>query len=134
MGSKDKLQLLKKLQKARASKSSKDLYDDDLEDESKVYDLIDENQYREKKRQEMLHDDFVVDDDGLGYVDKGVDEWDNRYHNDYYSDEEDEGKHAKGKKQKNHASGETKKSIGEMISAQHSKNLFVPQKLSLIHI
>lgn len=128
MGSKDKLQLLKKLQKARASKSSKDLYDDDLEDESKVYDLIDENQYREKKRQEMLHDDFVVDDDGLGYVDRGVDEWDDRYHNDYYSDEEDDGKHAKGKKQKNQASGETKKSIGEMISAQHSKNLFVPQK------
>ncbi|CDO95431.1 unnamed protein product [Kluyveromyces dobzhanskii CBS 2104] len=87
MSGKNKLELLKKLQQARSKKSNRDVLDEQLEEEN-VYDLIDEDQYRNKKRQELLRDDFVDDDDGSGYVDRGVDEWEES--GGIYSDEEDE--------------------------------------------
>ncbi|SCV05714.1 LANO_0H13564g1_1 [Lachancea nothofagi CBS 11611] len=137
MSSKNRLEVLKRLQRARQNKSSsKELYDEDDDTEDhKVYDLIDENEFRNRKRQELLRDDFVVDDDGLGYVDRGVDEWDNRHHHDKYSSDEEEGqqavkgRHSKtsttksgGKNDKNENNGSVKDSIGNMITAQHSRN------------
>ncbi|AET40163.1 DNA-directed DNA polymerase alpha catalytic subunit POL1 Ecym_5409 [Eremothecium cymbalariae DBVPG len=91
MSSKDKLKLLKTLTASRANKSSKEFLDKELElaAESQVYDLVDENQFRERNRKELLRDDFVVDDDGKGYINKGIDEWDARYQEDDYSDFDD---------------------------------------------
>ncbi|ODV97798.1 hypothetical protein PACTADRAFT_14300 [Pachysolen tannophilus NRRL Y-2460] len=74
---------------ARAAKSSLAVFDNDDEDYN-LYDEVDEDEYRKHKRDELLKDDFVVQDNGEGYVDNGVDEWDSRTHN-YYSEEESNG-------------------------------------------
>ncbi|AMD19692.1 HCL459Cp [Eremothecium sinecaudum] len=121
MGPVDKLQLLKKLSAARANKSTKEFLDDELDkNNDKVYDIVDNEQFDERRRRELLHDDFVVDDDASGYVDKGVDEWDRR-HEEYEdaSESEDEGK---GKKSKR-----SKASINELINNTHKTRSVVPQ-------
>jgi DNA polymerase alpha subunit A len=61
-----------------------------------LYDEIDEVDYQRAK----LHDDFVVDDRGEGYVDNGLDDEDDQR---YSSEEEDEAEEARrrGKKVKN---------------------------------
>lgn len=69
----EKLEKLRKLQAARNGASIDD-YEGDESDGDRIYDEIDEKEYRARKRQELLHDDFVVDDDGVGYVDRGVEE------------------------------------------------------------
>jgi DNA polymerase alpha subunit A len=84
MGKVDKL---KALRAARAAGNSKHVYDD--EEPEDIYDLIDEDQYREKRREDLLQDDFVVGDSGEGYVDTGADEWANNGNTQYYSDEGD---------------------------------------------
>ncbi|KAI3654051.1 hypothetical protein MP228_000770 [Amoeboaphelidium protococcarum] len=56
-------------------------------DGSKVFDELDDRQYQAVVRK-RLEDDFVVDDDGLGYVDYGEDNWDDEQ--DYSSDEDSE--------------------------------------------
>ena len=35
-----------------------------------------------------MNDDFIVDDNGEGYVDNGADDWDDASRPNYYSDEE----------------------------------------------
>ncbi|SCV03736.1 LAME_0H12816g1_1 [Lachancea meyersii CBS 8951] len=132
MSSRNKLETLKRLQRARQDRSSsKELYesDDDGED-SKVYDLIDEQEFRDRKRQELLKDDFVVDDDGLGYVDRGVDEWDDRYRQKgYYTSEEEDENSKTGSKAKQSKGGneKDKNAIGELIAAQQKKT---PRKVA----
>ncbi|EAZ62837.2 DNA-directed DNA polymerase alpha Required for mitotic DNA synthesis, premeiotic DNA synthesis, recombination, and full sporulation [Scheffersomyces stipitis CBS 6054] len=54
-----------------------------------IYDEVDEETYREHKRKQLMNDDFIVDDNGEGYVDNGVDEWDDSTRPNYYSDEEE---------------------------------------------
>lgn len=86
---------LKALRAARAAGTSKGLYED--EEHEDIYDLVDEDQYKEKRREDLLKDDFVIDDNGEGYVDTGVDEWDSKNRH-AYSDEEDEVSNPKKKK------------------------------------
>jgi DNA polymerase alpha subunit A len=88
---------LKALRAARAAGSSKGLYED--EEPEDIYDVVDEDKYREKRREDLLKDDFVIDDNGEGYVDTGVDEWDGRNRT-QYSDEEDEDETANPKSKK----------------------------------
>ncbi|ODV79516.1 uncharacterized protein CANTADRAFT_26410 [Suhomyces tanzawaensis NRRL Y-17324] len=81
---------LNQLVQARKAGSSRILADDhDLEDHGKIYDEVDDDTYRQTKRDQLMNDDFIVDDDGEGYVDNGVDEWDDSTRPNYYSDEED---------------------------------------------
>jgi DNA polymerase alpha subunit A len=47
-------------------------------------------EYENIRRQRLQEDDFVVDDDGLGYADYGQEEWDDPA--EYYSDEEEDKK------------------------------------------
>lgn len=47
----------------------------DAEDED-VYDEVDEADYKDHVRRRLDQNDFVVDDDGLGYADTGADDWD----------------------------------------------------------
>lgn len=84
----EKLEKLRKLQAARNGTSVDD-YEDAEADGDRLYDEVDEKEYMTRKRQELLHDDFVVDDDGLGYVDRGVEE-DWRENGNEFSDEDDE--------------------------------------------
>jgi len=96
MGKADKL---KALRAARAAGTSRHVYNDDEPED--IYDVVDEDDYRAKRREDLLKDDFVIDDNGDGYVDTGVDEWDNKGRHRYYSSEEDEEENnSKKKKQK----------------------------------
>lgn len=81
---KDKLRALREARKGKSI-----LLDDSDAEESNIYDEVDENTYREHKRDQLMNDDFIVDDDGEGYVDNGEDEWDENTRPKYYSDEED---------------------------------------------
>ncbi|CAL9727805.1 DNA polymerase alpha catalytic subunit A [Monosporozyma unispora] len=79
MGSNDRLEKLKKLQAAKNGYTSND-HDD--QDDHQIYDEIDEVEYKKRKRQELLQDDFVIDDDGVGYVDRGVEDEEPYYSSD----------------------------------------------------
>ncbi|SSD58922.1 related to DNA polymerase alpha catalytic subunit A [Saccharomycodes ludwigii] len=139
MSTANKLKILKKLKKTRnnttnrriitGSDTTKDkkfgISEDDKEEEEeeeKIYDLIDENEYRTRKRQELLKDDFVVDDDGIGeYVDNGVDDWEHE-HNYYTSDEDqDEDLAMNGKIKKSNKAKNTS-NISSLITKHHSKS------------
>lgn len=44
-------------------------------DEDDIYEEVDEDGYKKVVRDRLDQDDFVVDDNGLGYVDNGMDDW-----------------------------------------------------------
>lgn len=73
--------------KERRAKGTKGIKDLELKDDDKVYDEVDEADYQMIVRR-RLNEEFVVDDDGLGYVDYGVDDWNGG--DEYYSDSEGE--------------------------------------------
>lgn len=56
------------------------------EEQDKLYDEVDEEGYKDVVRKRLLEDDFVVDDNGEGYVDNGMDDWGTQ---EPYSDESD---------------------------------------------
>lgn len=125
MSSNDRLAKLKRLQAAKNNKSGNDYLDNSDDENGKLYDEIDEKEYSKRRRQEMLEDDFVVDDDGLGYVDRGV-EYDEP---EDYSDESDTDitnkKTKKKGKEKNKSSNDQ---IDNMLRAQHNKSVLKMQK------
>lgn len=53
-----------------------DAYEVDADD--RIYDEVNENDYQMLVRRRLQEDDFVVDDDGLGYVDYGEEDDDRR--------------------------------------------------------
>lgn len=85
MLSKLRREKLKQLREARKTGKNLSSYTDDQDDE--IYDEVDDNTFRDHKRKQMLEDDFIVDDNGEGYVDNGIDEWEDGDH--YYSENED---------------------------------------------
>lgn len=82
----DKREKLRLLREARRTGGR--IQSDPESEDDKVYDEVDENTYIAHKRNQLMNDDFIVDDDGEGYVDNGVDEWDDSSRPQYYSDEE----------------------------------------------
>lgn len=40
-----------------------------------MYDEVTDEQYRSIVGSRLENDDFIIDDDGSGYVDNGVDDW-----------------------------------------------------------
>ncbi|GME77010.1 unnamed protein product [Ambrosiozyma monospora] len=78
-----------KLARLRAARKGGKIEDtDEFED---IYEEVDDLEYRKHKRDQLLNDDFVVDEEGagsLGYAETGGDDWDQPH--DYYSDEDDE--------------------------------------------
>ncbi|KAI5959979.1 POL1 [Candida margitis] len=81
----EKLRLLKEARKTGARVT---LDSDDDTNLNEIYDEVDEETFREHKRHQLMNDDFIVDDNGEGYVDNGADEWDDSLRPNYYSDEE----------------------------------------------
>ncbi|KAH3672422.1 hypothetical protein WICMUC_004258 [Wickerhamomyces mucosus] len=79
---------LKALREARAAGNSRNILGD--EEENDIYDLVNEDEYREKRREDLLKDDFVIDDNGEGYIDNGADEWDGKNRHTYYSSDEED--------------------------------------------
>jgi DNA polymerase alpha subunit A len=66
-----------------------------VQEESAVYDTVDEEGYKKVVRGRLNQDDFVVDDTGEGYADDGREEWQNERQ--YYSSDEGEEAPLKGK-------------------------------------
>ena len=71
---------LERLKQQRQSKTSALAHAcADSDDDDGVFRQVEEREYEQLQRQ-RLHDDFVVDDDGLGYVDYGQEQWDEPSH------------------------------------------------------
>ncbi|EPX72706.1 DNA polymerase alpha catalytic subunit [Schizosaccharomyces octosporus yFS286] len=68
-----------------AGKTRATVYEDKEEDD--LYDKVSEEEYLKVVRQRLDQDDFVVDDNGAGYVDNGYDEWDRGYSDDEETEE-----------------------------------------------
>ncbi|KAI1155061.1 hypothetical protein F4825DRAFT_409444 [Nemania diffusa] len=67
-----------KLAELRALRASgKKAYDTyEVAEEQALYEEVDENEYKKIVRDRLNQDDFVVDDNGEGYVDDGREDWD----------------------------------------------------------
>ncbi|ORY69962.1 uncharacterized protein BCR38DRAFT_384527 [Pseudomassariella vexata] len=75
------------LRALRASgKKAFDSYE--VQQETDLYEEVDENQYKKIVRDRLNEDDFVVDDNGEGYADDGREDWDRVQQ--YESDSEDD--------------------------------------------
>lgn len=129
MGSNERLEKLKRLQAAKkghrlSDNGNIDGYDEE-DDDDRIYDEVDEVEYKKRRRQELLRDDFVVDDDGVGYVDRGVE--DDRQNDHYYyssEDYDDLGDDHRNMKDSNTTKGKRKKDgnvIGEMLRLQQQQ-------------
>lgn len=59
-------------------------------EESDIYDNVSDDQYKAIVGSRLEQDDFIVDDDGSGYVDNGQDDWEDDKRRRKGSDDEDE--------------------------------------------
>lgn len=66
-----------KLEELKALRSSKKtrLSSYTIQNEEKLFDEIDEDEYKKVQRARLDEDDFVVDDNGEGYVENGGEDW-----------------------------------------------------------
>ena len=72
----------------------------EVAEEEDLYDTVDDEGYKKIVRNRLDQDDFIVDDNGEGYVDDGRDEWDDGLGHYRYAatdSEEDDERPAKGK-------------------------------------
>ena len=72
----------------------------EVEEEEQLYDEVDEDGYKKIVRSRLDQDDFIVDDNGEGYVDDGREDWEDgqgRYHYAASDSEEEGDRPAKGK-------------------------------------
>lgn len=83
-----------KLARLRAARAGQAISDDESDLEMGViYDEVDEATYREHKRDKVMNDDFIVDDNGNGYAETGAgDDWDQPQQYDFDDDEQVETK------------------------------------------
>ncbi|EWC44098.1 hypothetical protein DRE_07155 [Drechslerella stenobrocha 248] len=65
---------LEELRKLRTSKETR-LRSYQTQDEQQLFDELDEEAYQKVQRSRLDQDDFVVDDNGEGYIENGTDEW-----------------------------------------------------------
>ncbi|KAF3930760.1 hypothetical protein ABW20_dc0100396 [Dactylellina cionopaga] len=80
---------LEELRKLRTSKKTR-LSSYKTQDEKQLFDELDEDEYREVQRSRLDGDDFVVGDNGEGYVENGMDEWEAARQQDEYHSSSDE--------------------------------------------
>lgn len=85
MARQSKADKFKQLLEARKTGKIAHVSDDE---DGAIYDEVDEDTFRERKRDQLMNDDFIVDDNGEGYVDNGVDEWDDATRPNYFSDDD----------------------------------------------
>ncbi|OEJ88387.1 DNA polymerase alpha catalytic subunit A [Hanseniaspora osmophila] len=125
----DRLKALRKLQKKRSGHFSDSEQESDYDagkthqesDNEQLYDVVDEKSYKDQRRQAMLNDNFVVDDDGDGgYIDNGVDEWDRE--DQYYSDENMEPESSKKASKSKKTGKSSKPDISSLINKHAAKS------------
>ena len=59
-------------------------------DDAELYDEVTDEQYRSIVGSRLERNDFIIDDDGSGYVDNGVEDWDGADDVDEESEDEDD--------------------------------------------
>lgn len=71
----------------------------EVAEEEDLYDTVDDEGYKKIVRNRLDQDDFIVDDNGEGYVDDGREEWDDGQGRYSYAatDSEEEDERSKGK-------------------------------------
>jgi len=94
-----KLAELRRLRKE--GKTQRDINFD--EDRERIYDELDEREFEQHQRERLKEDDFVIDDDGKGYVDTGAYEWDQTHYGS--SDEEEQKRTSSAKRRHKQESG-----------------------------
>jgi len=74
----------------------------EVAEEEDLYDTVDDEGYKKIVRNRLDQDDFIVDDNGEGYVDDGREEWDDGQGRYKYAatDSEEEDERPKGKASK----------------------------------
>ncbi|KAK3603739.1 hypothetical protein CHS0354_023353 [Potamilus streckersoni] len=115
-------------EKLRKVKQSGEKYKYDLEEEKAVYDVVDEDQYSEIVRQRQ-EDDWIIDDDGTGYVEDGREIFDEDL-NDEHGSKDDKKKKDGVKKNPNIMKPGTKPkaNIKSMFMAQAAVSKKIPEK------
>lgn len=95
MGAKRAAQLAELRALRAAGKTRLSTYE--VEEAQQLYEEVDEEGYKKVVRSRLDQDDFIVDDNGEGYVDDGREEWedDRRYR--YASSESEEEAPLRGK-------------------------------------
>jgi DNA polymerase alpha subunit A len=70
--------------------AGKTAFDDyEVQEAESIYETVDDEGYKKVVRSRLDQDDFVVDDNGEGYVDDGREDWQDE-HQTYDSESEDE--------------------------------------------
>ena len=64
-----------KLKELRSNKQKNTFQDNDL---APIYDEVTEMEYNQIAKRALLEDDFIVDDNGQGYVGRGLEDWDTK--------------------------------------------------------
>lgn len=103
----------------------------EVEEEEDLYEEVDEEAYRKVVRDRLAQDDFVVDDNGGGYADNGMDDWgDEERKREQSRDESEEDDKKKGKvksaKRKREDEAKRKKEQDGNISKYFSSANIVP--------
>ncbi|KAK8253464.1 hypothetical protein IWZ00DRAFT_501276 [Phyllosticta capitalensis] len=121
MSSANRAARLAELRALRASgKTRLDTYK--VEEETSLYEEVDEEGYKKVVRSRLDQDDFVVDDNGEGYADDGREDWDTEQHHQYDSESDGDqpvrGKAAKRKREEEEKKKEkVKNGINKYFSA-----------------
>ncbi|KAG0633231.1 hypothetical protein HOY80DRAFT_1141570 [Tuber brumale] len=84
-----------------------------VEEEDDFYDVVDEEEYKKVVRQRLDQDDFVVDDQGEGYADNGMDDWDDDHRREGSWEESEDERSKKGGKSVKARKAEEQKRKGE---------------------
>lgn len=70
----DRARALAQIRSLRA-KGKTAFEDYEVEEAESIYETVDDDQYKKVVRKRLDEDDFVVDDDGVGYADDGREDW-----------------------------------------------------------
>ena len=81
------LKRLKELREAGAKRLSEYTVN---EEDAVIFDNVSETEYNAIALKNLREDNFIVDDNGEGYVDNGLEDWDNMSHDSESSGEEEE--------------------------------------------
>lgn len=75
---------------------------DEQPEDSDIYDEVSDDQYRSIVDSRLAQDDFVEDDDGSGYVDNGMDDWENEEEEESEDEDDFEGEDEELRKGSSH--------------------------------
>ncbi|KAF2724877.1 hypothetical protein K431DRAFT_261149 [Polychaeton citri CBS 116435] len=98
----------------------------EIEDAENLYDTVDDEGYKKVVRSRLDQDDFVVDDNGEGYVDDGREDWqDQKQAYDESESDNDLPKNSKAAKRKREVEADRQEKLNNGISRYFRQNVAV---------